>query len=209
MTWRLAESLHVLFEEANRVAPGRNKAYDGTIGDAAHAARVSRHNPNKAKPVGVVCAGDITHDPAHGMDTYDLFNFLRLHPHPDLEYVISNRRVARRTNGFKVEVYTGENAHDKHTHVAVGRGPDSAPTPPHDDLDGWNLAVWKQEGDMAPMEYFSAAVHTEMLAAQKKLIEAGLLAKERPPDNIATLGYVNMMLERVREEIQAGNLKVG
>lgn len=142
---RMAKSLATLLVEANRVAPGRSKSYDGWIGDAAHAARASRHNPNNA---GVVCALDITHDPAHGMDTHALFEYLRTHPHPDLEYVISNRRVASRSSDWTVRPYTGASAHDKHIHVAVGRGPDSEPTPPYDDTDSWGLEAWKGGDDM-------------------------------------------------------------
>ena len=145
MGWRLAKSLRVLLTEANEVAPARSKTYDGTIGDAAHASRASRHNPNNA---GVVCALDISHDPAHGMDTYDLFDYLRLHPHPDLTYVISNRRVAKRSVGWAVKAYTGSNAHDHHIHVAVGGGTDSEPTPPYDDENPWGLEAWKGQDDM-------------------------------------------------------------
>jgi hypothetical protein len=147
--WRTALSLQQLFREANAVAPDRNKGSDGTVGDLSHQGRPSSHNPNAA---GVVTAADITHDPAHGMDTYALFDFLRTHPHRDLRYVISNRRVARRNNGWKVERYTGSNAHDKHIHIAVGEGTDSAPTPPYDDLDSWQLALWKGQEveDMTP-----------------------------------------------------------
>ncbi len=144
MAWTRAKSLAVLLAEANAVAPHRSKAWDGTIGDSAHAARASRHNPNAA---GVVTALDITHDPAHGMDTYALFDYLREHPHPDLYYVISNRRVARRADGWTVKRYTGSSPHDHHIHVAVGTGPDRQPGPPYDDTDSWGLREWKQGGD--------------------------------------------------------------
>ena len=135
--WRLAKSLVILRNEINKKAPNRRKDYDGTIGDTSHAARASRHNPNSQH---VVCAMDITHDPAHGMDTYALSDFLRTHPHKDLEYVISNKRIASRTSGWTSRKYTGSSPHSGHIHIAVGRGPDSNPTVPYDDTNSWGIS---------------------------------------------------------------------
>ena len=140
MSWRLAKSLSVLRLEANTVAPKRAKHHDGTVGDLSHQARSSRHNPNAAS---VVCAVDITHDPAHGMDTYDLFDWLRLNPHPDLEYVISNRRIASRNRGWVTRTYSGASPHDMHIHVAVGRGLERNAQPPYDTQLSWRLSSWK------------------------------------------------------------------
>lgn len=56
-----------ILQDADRVAPGRSHASDGTIGDPTHAASKSDHNPDFR---GVVHAVDVTHDPAHGMDTW-------------------------------------------------------------------------------------------------------------------------------------------
>ena len=141
-TPRLAKSLEVLRDECNAYAPNRSKAMDGWIGDSAHAARPSRHNPNN---FGVVCALDITHDPAGGMDVHALARRLVKHPHPDLTYVISNRQVARRSNGWVWQTYTGSSPHDKHAHFAVGLGPDSEPTPPYDDVTPWGVAPEMEE----------------------------------------------------------------
>lgn len=63
--------LTAILKEANRLAPSRSKAIDGTIGDAAHQAQgsASDHNPDAR---GIVHAVDVTHDPprfdahAHG-----------------------------------------------------------------------------------------------------------------------------------------------
>ena len=46
MSWTLAPALVQLRQELNARWPGRSKASDGTIGDAAHKARVSEHNPD-------------------------------------------------------------------------------------------------------------------------------------------------------------------
>lgn len=135
--WRLAKSLVNLLAEANAYAPKRSKSIDGTIGDAAHAARASRHNPNNN---GVVCALDLTHDPAGGFDAHAIARELTKHPHPNLYYIISNRQGAYRKEGFKWRKYGGSHPHDHHIHVAVGLGPDSEPTPPYDDPTPWGLA---------------------------------------------------------------------
>src|SRR4051794_9209283 len=60
MAFRLAKALETLRSQVNAAHPTRRKASDGWIGDTAHSARKSDHNPNSA---GVVCALDMTHDP--------------------------------------------------------------------------------------------------------------------------------------------------
>lgn len=141
MAWRLARSLGTLRDEVDRMAPRRSRASDGTLGDAAHAARPSRHNPNNA---GVVCALDVTHDPGGGMDVHTLAIQLATQArlqrtNPDLEYIVSNRRIASRTNNWAWRSYVGD-PHTNHAHFAVGRGPDGEPRPPYDDTDPWNVA---------------------------------------------------------------------
>jgi len=118
MGWRLAESLKVLRAEINERFPNRSKAADGTIGDAAHSQRASDHNPN---PDGVVCAIDITHDPANGVDGSHIA--ARACRDARTKYVIWNRRIwskARASEGWRP--YSGANAHTKHVHISVGPG---------------------------------------------------------------------------------------
>lgn len=170
---RRARSLDQLVAEVNTVAPHRSKTLgpDGWLGDTAHQARASRHNPNDA---GVVCAQDITHDPAGGCDIHTIARALvtryrvayergartseeyRAHGlNPDLEYVISNDQSAGRSTGWVWKAYQPTNAarnqHRKHAHFAVGRGPDSEPTGPYDDTDPWGItrpAQLPEEDDM-------------------------------------------------------------
>ena len=137
MAWRLAKSLQQLLHEANEFAPIREKGRDGTIGDPAHAARASRHNPNVH---GVVCALDITHSPAFGMDVPALARRIARHPHPNLDYIVSNGEKASRRSGWLWTPYRGSNPHAGHAHFAVGGGPDSEPTPPYDDTTPWGVA---------------------------------------------------------------------
>lgn len=147
MTWQLAGSLEVLRDQINTKAPHRNKDSDGTKGDKAHEGRPSRHNPNRDR---VVCAMDITDDPANGCPIHDIAEQIRAHPHPDLAYIISNRRVAGRSTGWSWHRYTGPNPHARHAHFGVGEGPDGAPRPPYDDRQPWLISGKGGNGGGSP-----------------------------------------------------------
>ena len=130
MAWRLAKSLEVLRNQINAASPNRKKSSDGTIGDAAHSARASDHNPNAS---GVVCALDITHDPAHGVDAGKIADTLRMSADPRINYIISNGRIAN--SGAAWRKYTGKNAHTLHFHVSVKQNAKL-----YDDTTPWNLS---------------------------------------------------------------------
>lgn len=114
MSWRLANSLVTLRDQVNTSYPNRSKASDGTIGDAAHASGLSDHNPNRN---GVVCALDLTDDPANGFNAHALAEHLRKNRHPNLRYVISNNRIAGWWSNWEWQPSSG---HTKHIHVSVG-----------------------------------------------------------------------------------------
>jgi peptidoglycan hydrolase-like protein with peptidoglycan-binding domain len=115
---RLAKALVVLRDQVNALAPNRSKASDGWIGDAAHSARKSDHNPNSR---GVVQALDITHDPRNGIDNGTLAERLRASADPRIKYIISNGRIAN--SGKPWRKYTGSNGHFQHFHVSVSDSP--------------------------------------------------------------------------------------
>lgn len=121
MTWRVAKSLLKLRETVNGKFPARKKDWDGTIGDEAHASRASDHNPwVREGTTGVVTAMDITHDPAHGVDSYKLAEQLRIGRDPRIKYVISNRRIcSSEVSPWTWRPYKGKNPHDHHVHVSV------------------------------------------------------------------------------------------
>lgn len=119
--WRVAESLDVLRGEVNEQAPDRSQASDGSIGDPAHSARVSDHNPNED---GVVCARDFTHDPDAGADMDAFAEHLRGSRDQRIKYVIWNRRMfssyaTPSRAAWQWGPYSGVNPHDKHAHVSV------------------------------------------------------------------------------------------
>ena len=130
--WRIAGALVQLRNEINALAPNRSKASDGTVGDLEHRSRASRHNPNAA---GVVTAFDCTDDPANGCAIHAIAEQLIAkakagQTNPAFEYVVSNGRIASRSEGWAWRKYTGKNPHTHHVHFAVGRGPDKAPGEP-------------------------------------------------------------------------------
>jgi len=133
-SWRLAPTLITLRDEINRNWPLRDKTSDGSLGNASHAASKSDHNPDSRR---VVCAIDIDEDLTGSKTKYPSFNsgtpakaalvdvLLRLAKDgklPQLYYVIYERKIYSRTNGFAAKAYNGPNAHDHHVHVSVYHG---------------------------------------------------------------------------------------
>lgn len=132
--WRLARSLEVLDAEIDAVAPGRGTASDGFIGDEAHQDEDSDHNPNDED---VVCAGDWTHDPAHGADMHIISRIIVDTRPPSLKYVIWDEEiwsVARASEGWRPH-----SGHKRHMHISVGRGPDGHSSGPYDDRSPWGV----------------------------------------------------------------------
>lgn len=116
--WQLAPALVDLIDEVDEAWPKRKKAFDGSIGDQAHAARSSEHNPDRdpdPMPRGFVSALDITKDSAAQMEA------LRkaLIADPRVWYVIHDGTIWSRTYGFKPRKYTGSNPHREHLHVSL------------------------------------------------------------------------------------------
>jgi hypothetical protein len=134
--WRIAQSLAVLRNQINATYPNRNKVSDGTIGDAAHQAVASDHNPN---PQGVVCAMDITHHAGY-FDAHALADRLITNRHPNLKYIVSNNRIAGAWTGWRWQKYNGSNPHTKHIHVSVGAGEDGhSRAGTYDDPSPWSI----------------------------------------------------------------------
>ncbi len=115
-SWHLAPSLDQLGDELDAKYPNRSKTYDGTIGDAAHAARASEHNPDRdpdPMPLGAVSARDVT---AKGIDVQDLLDAAI--GDPRVWYVIYRGTIWSRTHGWKARRYTGD-PHTFHVHISL------------------------------------------------------------------------------------------
>lgn len=131
MAWRLAPTLVQLRKEVNEEWPLRDKTSDGTLGNAAHSASRSDHNPDSR---GVVCAIDLDEDLQGSKNkTYPRFNpgqagrilldrllFLcRAGKLPQVYYIIYEGVIYSRTYDFRARPYNGVNAHDRHLHISV------------------------------------------------------------------------------------------
>jgi hypothetical protein len=117
--WRVANSLVTLRNQINSMFPGRNKASDGTIGDAAHQAQVSDHNPDKQ---GIVRALDVTHDPEHGCDIDILSDMLAATRDDRISYIIANGCILSGATGidpWRWRPYHGSDPHTNHLHLSV------------------------------------------------------------------------------------------
>lgn len=157
--WRVARSLSKLFAQENAISPGRNKASDGTIGDAAHQQGQSDHNPRYVAALGstpVVLAADITHDPAKGIDTYAQADRLRRSKDSRISYVISNRRITGPRYGWNWSSYSGSNPHSKHMHVSV------VATTLADQERNWDLATGATPPPAAAGPFEEDEVHIEL-----------------------------------------------
>ncbi len=114
VNWRVARSLDTLRDQLDARAPTRSRAEDGSIGDAAHAARKSDHNPDQ---FGIVRARDYTHDPTGGLDCQWLATQLTRYGDRRISYVIWDRYIWTRRDGWRP--YSGPNLHTKHLHLSV------------------------------------------------------------------------------------------
>lgn len=136
--WHLAPSLVALQKELDSEFPGRPK--DGTIGDAAHAARPSEHNPDNdpdPMPKGAVSAMDIYTSKIDKVRVLD-----KLKKDSRTWYVIHAGYIYSRKNNFAKVKYEGSNPHTSHIHLSLNQTKaahdskaswgiaDAAPTPP-------------------------------------------------------------------------------
>lgn len=166
MNWRVAKSLDKLLAQINEKFPNRSKVSDGSIGDAAHSARESDHNP---LPNGVVCARDYTHDPAHGFDSYAFADELRLARDPRVKYIISNRRISNPDiQGGAWRTYTGSNPHDHHVHVSVKSDPAL-----YDDEASWRVPMLEGTSTAKPVPPSQSDPEISTLLIQKTLNAKG------------------------------------
>ncbi len=136
-TWRLAESLKTLRRQVNALFPNRDKASDGSIGDKAHQASKSEHNPNE---FNVVRAIDIDADLSDTVKVSALREALLAAKDPRIHYIISDGKMyssypAQGHAAWSPRPYTGKNAHRQHMHISVS--PDDWTL--YDDASEWKL----------------------------------------------------------------------
>lgn len=112
MSYYLAPSLVKLRDQINARWPNRSKASDGWIGDAAHNARKSDHNPDYDDN-GVVRAIDVT---LNGVNMAEIIAAVQADSRTS--YFI-HKGIIRGEPGFHARKYAGANAHNVHIHVSI------------------------------------------------------------------------------------------
>jgi hypothetical protein len=130
--WVLIPCLKQLFAEFNTVAPHRDKASDGSIGDTAHQEETSDHNPDEtgnvpihdADHVNEVHAIDVTSDlRTPGLSMEDVVQHIlarcRSGAETRLRYVIYYQRIWEAKNGWRERAYTGSSQHREHAHFGA------------------------------------------------------------------------------------------
>lgn len=130
--WVLIACLKQLFAEFDRIAPNRDHASDGSIGDTAHQEEVSDHNADEVGSVPLHDA-DNTNE-VHAIDVdidlkesnlamekvvQFLLGRVRSGKETRLRYIIYNRRIWEASNGWKQRTYTGASAHTEHAHFSA------------------------------------------------------------------------------------------
>lgn len=133
MSWRLCDAGIRLRDEVNALFPNRDKRSDGALGDAAHAARESDHNPDKN---GIVRAIDVDED-VWGTDGADPVMANRLvrqivdvaRTDGRIKYVIFEGKIWSPMLKWKGRVYSGGNPHNHHIHISFNESGDNDGSP--------------------------------------------------------------------------------
>lgn len=144
MVWVVDHALLRLRDQVNDAAPDRSKASDGTIGDLAHQAEDSDHNPEDTddadaagNPDQQVDALDLTHDPGAGADMGVITEAIRKSKDRRVAYVIWNRRIFSGPDGpqpFVWRSYFGSDPHTNHAHISVRDAT-------HDQTHDWDIGM--------------------------------------------------------------------
>jgi hypothetical protein len=106
--------------EFNTLFPLRDKGSDGWIGDAAHQAEHSDHNPDSR---GLVHAIDVDTDLGSGAHMLDFVDHLVARRDKRLTYIIFNRVIWSASRDWTGRPYTGSDPHTGHAHISAGNTP--------------------------------------------------------------------------------------
>lgn len=169
--WVLVPCLVQLRTEFNAIAPNRDHASDGSIGDAAHQAEVSDHNPDETGSVPIRDAD--SKNEVHAIDVDDtlragdvtmekvvqfLLGRCRSGAEKRLRYIIYNRRIWSASSGWVQKTYTGASPHTEHAHFSAS----------YDTAHEASTASWRLEDLMAltadDLDKVRKEVHDELTA---------------------------------------------
>ncbi len=121
--WHLNPFLTSFREAVNEAYPRRGKASDGTLGDLAHAARSSEHNPDTdgsvdAWDMDVNLLGSSTPTGTAAELAEVRAVLARFQKQPGAQLWIFRGKIANRdVDNWRVREYDGPNPHDHHAHL--------------------------------------------------------------------------------------------
>lgn len=123
MSWKPVAGATVLRDQINRRWPDRDKRSDGILGDAAHSARTSDHNPDSR---GLVHALDIDEDLKGSKndnvwlaDQIIAYARMRRSGSNRLKYVVYEDKIASGTHANHFWTWRGDNyGHEIHMHIS-------------------------------------------------------------------------------------------
>jgi murein L,D-transpeptidase YcbB/YkuD len=131
-SWILIPCLVTLRKEFDKIAPGRDHASDGSIGNLAHQQESSDHNPDetgrtpysdtdKLNEVHAIDVDDDLRKTGWTMDRAVQIIVTRHRAGLDdrLQNVIYNRRIWSRSWGWAARAYTGASTHTEHAHFSA------------------------------------------------------------------------------------------
>jgi hypothetical protein len=123
---KLSNAAEQLRSEINTKYPNRDKRSDGWIGDTAHNARKSDHNPDKQ---GWVRAIDIDSDLVKGSSKEswllaEQIKTIARKGDKRLSYIIHQHRIASPRQNWAWRVYKGSNPHVSHLHISFTKSGD-------------------------------------------------------------------------------------
>lgn len=168
--------------EVNSRWPNRKTSSDGWLGDKAHAARKSDHNPNSR---GVVQAEDITDDLEIAQTLWLYFLALR---DDRMKYMIWDKRMVSsyptsKYKAWEVRPYNGSNPHKTHIHISVQDSPYL-----YDDMSRWGIAkTGPVEGELEMRNGWSGPA---VKVIQNCLInEAKVAGRKKPLEQFGADGH--------------------
>jgi len=116
-----------LREQIDDSYPDRDRKSDGWIGDVAHAARPSDHNPDPIN--GIVRAIDVDKDlntrPSTAAYLADQIRFCAKSGEKRIAYVIYSGKIASAKKSWSWRTYDGINRHDHHIHISFTKEGDA------------------------------------------------------------------------------------
>lgn len=182
--------------EVNTRWPNRKTHLDGWIGDSAHAARKSDHNPNSR---GVVQAEDITDDQEIAQT---LWLYLLALKDRRIKYVIWHKKMfssypVGKYKAWQVRPYNGPNGHLTHIHISVQDDPYL-----YDDMSKWGIAKAgpTAEGELEMRNGWSGPA--VKLIQQCLINEAKVAGREKPLQQFGPDGHYGSETEEAVRRYQ-------